>query len=51
MDNNITIDDVCKYISKCNERDLYFAQKAIEFNKEKLKVRNNRQMFEGPINL
>jgi len=43
----ITIEDVCKYASNCSERDLYFIQKSIEFNKEKIKSK----MFEGSTKL
>ena len=51
MEKSTTVNDVCEYVSNCSERDLYFIQKAIEFNKEKQKIRNNNEMFEGPINL
>lgn len=43
----ITIEDVCKYTSNCSEKDLYFIQKAIEFNKENTKSK----MFEGSTKL
>lgn len=49
---------VCEYVSSCSERDLYFIQKSIEFNKEKqklkdmeLKVEKYNTMFEGPTKL
>jgi len=38
MKNKITIDDVCKYVSNCSKRDLYFIKKSIDFNKEKLNM-------------
>ncbi len=43
----IDIDKICKYISKCNSKDLYFIQKAIEFRREE----NKNKMFEGATNL
>lgn len=43
----ITIEDVCKYASNCSEKDLYFIQKSIEFNKENIKAK----MFEGSTKL
>ena len=43
----IDINEVCKYISNCNDKDLYFIQKVIELRRETKK--NN--MFEGATNL
>tara|TARA_R100000995_G_scaffold84143_2_gene61949 strand:- start:1260 stop:1472 length:213 start_codon:yes stop_codon:yes gene_type:complete len=46
-EEKITIEDVCKYASNCSEKDLYFIQKSIEFNKENIKAK----MFEGSTKL
>ena len=40
--SKITVEEVCKYISICNEKDLYFIEKALYFNKDKQKSK----MFE-----
>ena len=45
--NKLTIEEVCKYVSTCNEKDLYFVEKALYFNKEKQKSK----MFEGSTKL
>jgi len=47
MNKNITVDDVCKYISTANSKDLYFIQKTLELKREE----NKNVMFEGVTNL
>lgn len=45
--SKITIEEVCKYVSACNEKDFYFIEKALYLNKEKQKAK----MFEGSTKL
>jgi len=47
MSKDITVDDVCKYISTASLKDLYFIQKTIELKREE----NKNVMFEGATNL
>ena len=43
----LDINEVCKYVSNCSDKDLYFIQKVIEFRREE----NKNNMFEGATNL
>ncbi len=47
MDKNLTVDDVCKYISTANLKDLYFIQKTLELKRQE----KTNNMFEGATNL
>ena len=47
IDDKNLLDDVWKYISNCNNKELYFIQKTIEYRREELKTK----MFEGSTKL
>jgi hypothetical protein len=47
MSKNITVDDICKYISTASLKDLYFIQKTIELKRQE----KTNNMFEGATNL
>ena len=47
MGKNLTIDDVCKYISTASLKDLYFIQRTIELKRQE----KTNNMFEGTTNL
>tara|TARA_R100001443_G_scaffold6485_1_gene15327 strand:- start:3133 stop:3276 length:144 start_codon:yes stop_codon:yes gene_type:complete len=47
MNKNLTVEDVCRFISTAKPKDLYFIQKTIELKRQE----KTNNMFEGATNL